>query len=428
MNDIELMLSREAYEDEINLIGALMAENSLINDLKVDDRYFTTELNKKLIKAIRELNSKDSELNIVSLHEKVSKHITITDLMQILNVGFLYNSSFNTIQNKVIKNFNKRKCLELSNYINRKLVAGEEPQSIFNHISNSLNNADMVSDKTYSIGEVMETTIDKIESNYKSGGSVTGMTTGYKNLDAILNGIEKKKYIIIGARPGVGKTAFSLEISRRLAVKNKVMFFSLEMAKEELGERLISSTKAIQNYKVRTGKLSDGEFSRLMESAAEISELKLTVDDTEAISVEELCRRATRHKNKHGLDVVVVDYLTLLSTEESHRDIRESVNIISNKLRQLSKKLDIAVICLCQLNRAVEGRQDKKPTVADLKESGNIEQDANIILLLHSEVKEQEEGPEELNVIVGKNRAGVANITIPFNYYKKTQVISEKYC
>lgn len=430
MNDIEIMLNKEGYEDENNLIGAIIAENSLINDLKINDKYFSTEINKKIIKAIKEINDNNLEINIISLYEKLSKFISLSDLIKISNDGLMYRSSFNTLQNKVIKNYNKRKCLEMADYINRSLVSGEEPQSIFNNISNLVNNTDDMDDKTYSISEVMETTIDKIENNYKLGGNITGMATGYKMLDAILNGIERKKYIIIGARPGVGKTAFSLELSRRLAVKNKVMFFSLEMTKEELGERLVSSTKAIQNYKVRTGKLTDGEFSRLMEGVAEISELNLTVDDTEALSVEELCRRATRHKNKYGLDVVVVDYLTLLNTEEKHKDIRESVNIISNKLRQLSKKLNVAVISLCQLNRAVEGRQDKRPTVADLKESGNIEQDANIILLLHSEVKSdiEEDGPDELNVIIGKNRAGIANKTISFTYYKKTQIISEKYC
>lgn len=430
MNDIEIMLNKEGYEDENNLIGAIIAENSLINDLKINDKYFSTEINKKIIKAIKEINDNNLEINIISLYEKLSKFISLSDLIKISNDGLMYRSSFNTLQNKVIKNYNKRKCLEMADYINRSLVSGEEPQSIFNNISNLVNNTDDMDDKTYSISEVMETTIDKIENNYKLGGNITGMATGYKMLDAILNGIERKKYIIIGARPGVGKTAFSLELSRRLAVKNKVMFFSLEMTKEELGERLVSSTKAIQNYKVRTGKLTDGEFSRLMEGVAEISELNLTVDDTEALSVEELCRRATRHKNKYGLDVVVVDYLTLLNTEEKHKDIRESVNIISNKLRQLSKKLNVAVISLCQLNRAVEGRQDKRPTVADLKESGNIEQDANIILLLHSEVKSdiEEDGPDELNVIIGKNRAGISNKTIPFAYYKKTQIISEKYC
>lgn len=429
MNTIDVILNKETIDTEVKLIGALIADNTLINDLRVNENYFISDTNKKILRAIKQLNSSNKNIDIVSLHDKVGKFVTVTQLTEISEEGYIYRNSFETLQSKIVDNLNKRKCLDISNMINEKLIAGEDTQSIFNQITNLLSKDDVMAAKTYSVSEVMESTLDRIESNYKAGGAITGMKTGYKKLDAILNGIEKKKYIIIGARPGKGKTAFSLELSRRLAIKNKVMFFSLEMAKEELGERLISSVNTIQGYKVKTGNLTESEFDRIMNGMVEISNLNLTVDDTESLSVEELSRRATRHKNKYGLDVVVVDYLTLLNTEEKYKDTREKVNIISNKLRQLSKKLDVAVICLCQLNRAVEGRQDKRPTLADLKESGNIEQDANIVLFIHSGEcdSNDKEQPEELSLIISKNRSGVSNKTIKFNYYKRTQIIDEKY-
>lgn len=431
MNEIDVMINREAIEIELNLISAILADNTLINELKIDERYFFDKFTKLVIKAMKQISNGNEEINIITLADKLGNNVKLSKLTQLVTNGELYKNVFGNLQNRVIKNTQKKQCLELAQYINEKLVSGEEPQNIFSHISKSINTAEIINENSYSIGEVMDATIDKIEINYNNYGKITGMETGYKQLDAILNGIEKKKYIIIGARPGKGKTAFSLELSRRLAVKNNILFFSLEMAKEELGERLISSVNSIQNYKVKTGKLTENEFNTMMNGIARISDLKFAVDDTESITVEELSRRAIRYKRKCGLDAIVVDYLTLLDTEEKYRDTREKINIISNKLRQISKKLDIAVICLAQLNRAVEGRANKIPNIADLRETGNIEQDANIILLLHSEENEgntqANESAEELSVIVGKNRSGVSNKIIKFNYYKRTQIIDEKY-
>lgn len=430
MDNVKVLLDRESTEVESNLIAALLADITLITDLKINESYFINSTCKEIFKAIHNLDKNNKDINIISLKDILKNKVSVSELSNLYSNGELVKNLFSTLQSKIISNANKRKCYLLSKEINQKLVNGDDPQQIFNHISNRIEQTDTEDNAINSISDLLMNTLDEIEDKYKNGGAISGMATGYKQLDSILNGIEKKKYIIIGARPSIGKTAFSLELTRRLAVKNNVLYFSLEMSKEELGERLISSQNAIKNYKIKTGKLNEDDFSRIMNGMGKLNQLKLSVNDTGNLTVEELSRQALRHKLKNGLDVVIVDYLTLLSTEEKFMGTREKVNYISTKLRILAKKLDVAVICLAQLNRNVEGRSNKIPTIADIRETGNIEQDANIILLLHTEEKKEGEentGPEELNVIIGKNRAGISNKTIVFNYYKQTQIIDEKY-
>lgn len=423
--DLDILMERETVDIETNLISSLIADTTLLNDLKINEKYFISSINKKICNVIRRLLKDEEEINPITIADRLKGEIQLSKVLELQSNGEIYKNMFQTLQSKIINQYNKRLCLEVSQGINKRIADGEDPTEVFRYINKNITENTIVKDEGCSITEVLESTMDKIETAYKNRSRITGMKTGYKQLDSVLNGIEKKKYIIIGARPGVGKTAFSIELAKRLATSNKVLYFSLEMAQEELGERLISNVNKIQNQKVRTGWLSENELEVMMKGISKLTQLDLTIDDSEDLSVEELSRRSIRHKNKNGLDVIIVDYLTLLNTEERFINTREQVNYISSKLRILSKKLDVAVICLAQLNRAVEGRSDKVPTIADLRETGNIEQDANSILLLHSQDKDGTNN--DFNIIVGKNRGGQAHITICFNYYKQTQIIEEKY-
>jgi len=435
-NYYDILLDKEIMETENNFIAALLADITLIHDIKIKPINITNEKDRHILKAVLKLGSENklqgkgqNDLDIFALFEELKGNLTITELTTLMSNGNIYKNSFDTLQNKILNNSNKIKCVEISREINKKIINGNEPSIILNYITNKLEEVETMDKSINSISDVMMSTLDLIETSYKQGGKLIGMPTGYKKLDAILNGIEKKKYIIIGARPAIGKTAFSLELAKRLGKKNKVLYFSLEMPKEELGQRLISNICRMNSYKIKNGSLNQEEFNRVMNSMNELSKLNIEINDTESLKVEELIRQCISEKHKKGLDVVVVDYLTLLDTEESYRDERIKFNIISNKLRGLSKKLDIAVICLAQLNRATESRADKKPIMSDLRETGSIEQDANIVLLLHTEeVEGEKDKASTLNVIVAKNRGGAAPIEpVEFNYYKKTQIIDEKY-
>ncbi|WP_346877580.1 replicative DNA helicase [Clostridium sp. UBA5712] len=435
-NYYDILLDKEIMETENNFIAALLADITLIHDIKIKPINITNEKDRHILKAVLKLGSENrlqgkgqNDLDIFALFEELKGNLTITELTTLMSNGNIYKNSFDTLQNKILNNSNKIKCVEISREINKKIINGDEPSIILNYITNKLEEVETMDKSINSISDVMMSTLDLIETSYKQGGKLIGMPTGYKKLDGILNGIEKKKYIIIGARPATGKTTFSLELAKRLGKKNKVLYFSLEMPKEELGQRLISNMCCMNSYKIKNGSLNQEEFKRVMDSMNELSKLNIEINDTESLKVEELIRQCISKKHKQGLDVVVVDYLTLLDTEESYRDERIKFNIISNKLRGLSKKLDIAVICLAQLNRAIESRADKKPIMSDLRETGNIEQDSNIVLLLHTEEGEGEKDKAStLNVIVAKNRGGAAPIEpVEFNYYKKTQIIDEKY-
>ena len=438
-NFLEILLDKDINEAELGFVAALLADCTLVNDIRINPNALKNSKAKCILKAILKLNEGDrlqnkdtNNLDIFALHEEIKEQVSIAEITTLINNGNIYKNSFDILQNKVILNLNKVKCMEISQEINKKLVNGDDPNIIFNYITTNLNTVESMDRPLSSMNDVMMATLDKIEASYKQGGKLIGMPTGYKNLDKILNGIEKKKYIIIGARPAIGKTSFSLELAKRLGKDNKVLYFSLEMPKEELGLRLISNMCSMNSYKVKNGALNEKEFEKIMNSMDALSKLNIEINDTESLKVEELVRQCISYKNKHGLDVVIIDYLTLLNTEEKYRDERIKFNIISDKLRRLSKKLDIAVICLAQLNRATEARSEKRPIMSDLRETGNIEQDANIILLLHTDDnKEKVENFDAcvLNVYVAKNRGGAApSEPIEFNYYKKTQIIDEKYC
>lgn len=431
MLEVEIMLDRESSEAELNLVSAMLADGTLINSLSITADYFVNKTAQTILKAMINLNKGNTEVNLITVSNVVKSKIEMEKLINLMDKGNIYTSVFNSLQAEVVKNFQRRKCAELMNAVNKDLINNVEPSLILSNVYNSMQKDTKVNNNTFDISSVMMETLNEIEASYSQGGDISGLQTGYLKLDSLINGFERKKYIIIAARPSVGKTAFSLEIAKRLGSKYKGIYFSIEMAKENLGKRLLANVSYINAYKVNAGKLNDDEFNRLSNGAARVSKLSLDVNDKAGITVEEICRTATQVKYSQGLDFIVVDYLQLAKTE-NRNCVTEKMKVdeISGALRELAKRLDICVIALAQLNRAVEGRSDKKPQVSDLKESGNIEQDANIILLLHAEKDGDmpitfQDGSEKLNVIIGKNRDGQTK-TLVYGYYKQTQRIEEK--
>lgn len=426
INEIEIMLSKDSAEAEINLLGSLLTENSLIYELKVKEIDLENKTSKSILNAMLELEKDQQEINVISVYEKLKGKITLSKLNEIAENGYIYKNAFSSIQNAVLKNSAKRKCLEISEYINKSLVNNVDPTEIFGEVNKFLSNSDNSLEKEIiNIRKVMAEAVDEIVDSYTNGGILSGMQTEHYLLDNILNGIEKKKYYVIGARPGVGKTAFSLELTRRLSYKNKGLFFSVEMTRQELAKRLLSNLSNVNGYKINSGQITEEEFERINNRARRLANYKLDVVDNGGMTIEEVCRIATLTKNRKGLDFIIVDYIQLLKTEDK-RAITDkmTMDIVSGKLRELSKKLDIAVIALAQLNRGAAG---KIPKISDLKESGAIEQDANVILLLHSDDEPTiyADGSERLDVIIGKNRSGQSKKTVVFKYYKSTQKIEE---
>jgi len=245
---------------------------------------------------------------------------------------------------------------------------------------------------------------DRLDELHKQGEGMRGVPTGFPDLDDALAGMQKSNLLILAARPGVGKTSLATNIAQYVAVnlKRPVGFFSLEMSKEELVDRLLVGQADIDAWKLKTGKLDESDFTKLSNAMGELAEAPLYIDDTPALSVLEMRTKARRLQVENGLDFLVVDYLQLARSRNLENRVQE-VSEISQGLKNLARELKIPVMVLSQLSRAIETRGGKKPQLADLRESGSIEQDADVVMFLW---RENEESNENITLDISKHRNG----------------------
>lgn len=245
---------------------------------------------------------------------------------------------------------------------------------------------------------------DRLDELHKMGSGLRGVSTGFTDLDNKLAGMQRSNLLILAARPGVGKTSLALNIAQHVAVKQKrpVGIFSLEMSKEELVDRLLVSQADIDAWKLKTGKLSEDDFTKLSEAMGELAEAPLYIDDTPALSILEMRTKARRLQVDVGIDLLIVDYLQLARSRNLENRVQE-VGEISQGLKNLARELRLPVLCLSQLSRAVESRGIKRPQLSDLRESGSIEQDADVVMFLW---KEDDDNHENIQLDIAKHRNG----------------------
>lgn len=259
--------------------------------------------------------------------------------------------------------------------------------------------------------ELVRTSLEKIESLYAQKMKVTGISSGFLELDELTAGFQPGEFIIIAARPSMGKTAFSLNVTLHAALKEKkkIAYFSVEMAKEQVMIRMLASAAKVRLGDLRIGQIDDKAWPRLINTAAAMSETGLFIDDSAGISPFEIRAKARRLKAMHGLDLIIIDYLQLMSMKQKVENRQQEVSEISKLLKSIAKELQVPVIALAQLNRGVEGRSDRRPMLSDLRESGSIEQDADVIMMLYREDYYDRDNPEIkglAEVIIGKQRNG----------------------
>lgn len=274
------------------------------------------------------------------------------------------------------------------------------------------------------IYDVIETAQVKIEERASMSSDVTGTPTGFQDFDKITTGLHEDNLIILAARPAMGKTALALNIAQNVAVKAKkaVAVFSLEMGSESLVERMLAAEGNVMSYHIRTGKLSENEWQRLIYAQAQLAEARIYIDDTPGIRATEIRSRARKlAQETDGLGLIVIDYLQLI-TGNNPRNRQQEVSEISRQLKILAKELNVPVIALSQLSRNVEQRQDKRPVLSDLRESGSIEQDADIVAFLYREAyyDKSDDGPEnnKVELILEKNRHGILG-TVQLFFHKE---------
>lgn len=264
--------------------------------------------------------------------------------------------------------------------------------------------------------ELLADAMERIAELKKNKGALRGLKTGFHDLDKKTAGFQKGDLIIVGARPAMGKTTFAQNLSVNIANINKkgVLFFSMEMAKNEIVDRLISDIADVDNWKMRTGNLSDEEFSRIGDALAEIDEIPIFIDDTSSMSIMELRNKARRAVHDHDIGIVIIDYLQLMSGSGRYKDNRvQEVTEISRGLKILARELEIPVIALAQLSRNVTGRDDPRPVLSDLRESGSIEQDADLVMFLHRPdyyKKPEEEDTNITELLIRKHRHGAIGV------------------
>ncbi len=265
------------------------------------------------------------------------------------------------------------------------------------------------------INEIVKRSFAAIDAAYRSNSTITGIPTGFSKIDNLTSGFQRSDLIIIAGRPSMGKTSFALNIAQNSAAhpdsSSKVAFFSLEMSKEQLVTRLLCSQSEINAQTLRGGLLKDEDWPRLSAAAAVVSELPIYIDDTSAISVMEMRAKARRLKNDKGLDLVFVDYLQLMRGDGESRE--REISEISRSLKAMAKELDVPVVALSQLNRSVESRPDKRPQLSDLRESGAIEQDADVIMFVYRDEVYNKDNPENAGlaeILVRKQRNGPTGV------------------
>lgn len=269
------------------------------------------------------------------------------------------------------------------------------------------------------LGEVLGGTVDEIEAAGHRGEGMVGVPTGFADLDRLTNGLHPGQMIVIAARPAMGKSTFAIDIARSAAIKHNqtTCVFSLEMGRNEITMRLLAAEARIHLQKLRNGSLGDDDWQKLANTMGKISEAPLFIDDSPNMSLMEIRAKCRRLKQRHDLKLVVIDYLQLMSSGKRVESRQQEVSEFSRALKLLAKELEVPVIALSQLNRGPEQRTDKKPAMSDLRESGSIEQDADMVILLHREDAYEKESPRagEADVIVAKHRNGPTDtITVAF--------------
>ncbi|MBS6501857.1 MAG: replicative DNA helicase [Clostridium sp.] len=410
------MATPHSIDAEKALLGCVINDKEKIYDvdslITANDFYY--DKHKEIYRAIKELERKNIDIDLITLLDLVNKKNIVKKCGGIsyiteLSTDAIYNSNIESYAEIVREKSDRRKLIKAGRELVTKSYEDNEIDEIVSEVENSIYQAISKNNdgEIVRISDAVSSVLNKIEKNHLNGGKITGKTTGYKEIDECLSGLQKGDFIVLAARPSMGKTAFSLNIGQYSAKEANVAIFSLEMSKEQLTERLLSSIALVELGKIKTGRLNDNEFGKIALASNELSNRNIFIDD-ESTSLSDIKAKCRNLKRKSGLDVVMIDYLQLIDVGEKSQSREQEIAKISRELKKLAKKLEITIIALSQLSRAPEQRADHRPMLSDLRESGSIEQDADVIMFLYRDEYYNKETEEKniSEVIVGKNRNG----------------------
>lgn len=333
-------------------------------------------------------------------------------------------ASINHYVEIVIDKFKMRELIEITESINYQAFRNpgsidaimDEAERKILDVTRSRRSSDFRSSK-----EIVAKVLENIKIKSESGTGITGMKTGYPDIDRVTSGFQRGDLIILAARPSVGKTAFALNLGTQMALLNKLptAIFSLEMPAEQLMQRILTFKSEVEGNKLRDGTIrSNKEWNALYEAANTIKDASIFIDDSPMLKISEIFSKCRKLKAEHDLGVIIIDYLQLMESSSTAENRQQAVSEISRAFKALARELDVPVIALSQLSRGVESRTDKRPMLSDLRESGAIEQDADIVMFLYREDyhnHDEQENDQNTDIIIAKHRNGsLANITLLF--------------
>ena len=452
-------------EAEQAVIGSLLTSNEILDDISsiISENNFYDPLHQKIYASINNLIYKGMLANPITLKsyfENEKDDLNVPEYL--IKITKFSTSSRQSIEySKIIYDmYVRRELIKISENIidSAKIsdlnVSGQSIIENSEKILYDLAEKGSFNSSLIKFDEAIKQTIEMASSAYKNEEGIVGVPTGLKDLDDRLGGLHKSDLIIIAGRPSMGKTALATNIAfhaarkiQEIGKKGSIAFFSLEMSSEQLSTRILAEQSRIKSNDIRRGKISEEQFEQFIETSKNISELPLYIDETPAISVAALSNRARRIKRLYGLDMVVIDYIQLMRATFAVKEGRvQEISEITQGLKALAKELSVPVLALSQLSRAVEQRDDKKPLLSDLRESGSIEQDADVVMFVYREsyyLKAKEPRPATVEhaewqakmnevahlaeIIIGKQRHGpIGKITLEFEErftkFKDTQI------
>ncbi|RMG40389.1 MAG: replicative DNA helicase [Candidatus Dadabacteria bacterium] len=408
-------------EAEESVLGGILIDNDAINialeRLRPEDFY--SSANSAIFSGMVELSNRNEPIDVITLSEQLKSMGMLEQAGGLEYLGRLA-ASVPSAANvayyaRVVKEMSLRRRVihEASNVISEAFEVEGSVDDFLDIAEQKILgiSEQRVQNSFYKVADVVQDSIKLVEKLYDKKELVTGVPSGFDKLDAKTAGFQPSDLIIIAARPSMGKTALALSIVQYVAIYKKipVALFSLEMSKEQLVLRMLCSEARVDNSKVRTGHLGERDFPRLVDAASKIAESPMFIDDSPAITVMELRAKARRLHREVNLGLIVVDYLQLMRSPAYSQSREQEISDISRSLKALAKELNVPVIALSQLNRSVESRNDKRPLMSDLRESGAIEQDADIIMFIYRDEVYHPENTENHGVaelIVSKQRTG----------------------
>lgn len=411
----ELRLPPHSEEAEACVIGAILIDKDAIVEVAefLRPEHFYKRANQLVYEACLELYEQRNPIDLVTIKDRLKKQKSLTDIG-----GSTYLTSI-VDQVPTSANIEHYAHIVKDSYTKRELIAaaGRIASSAFDESQEASGVLDEAEQAVFSLSQkhlkqvfqpvksILAESFDRLDELHKSAGGLRGVPSGFRDLDDTLAGMQPSNLIILAARPGIGKTAFALNIAQHVSVKDNIPvgFFSLEMSKEELVDRLLVRQANVDAWKLKTGRLDEDDFGKLSMAMGELAEAPFYIDDTPAMTVLEMRTKARRLMAEHGLKLIVCDYLQLVHCARNRESRVQEVSEISQGLKNLARELKVPVLAISQLSRDVEKRGTRRPQLADLRESGAIEQDADVVMFLW---RESDDDLENVELEIAKHRNG----------------------